>query len=364
MAIEAAPNVRVGLIGTSGWAEFVYVQTLRDCVDGRIVALSGRNRERLSDLAREYAIEQTFTDWREMIRSGDIDAVIVATPDELHHEIVCEAAAMGLPVMCEKPLAMNAVDAAAMLEAVTSKNLINNVMFTWRFQPAAQFLKQLVESGTIGQPIHSDFQFLMGYARDSQYHWRLDAAHGTGSLGDLGVHVIDFAQWLLSPIAAVSASLHNAYDRLTPDGESVVPTNDSAVMTVTFEDGSHGVLTSSLVNELGDRFLVFRASVAGTEGTLEYELIGDGEGKGTRVHLSRSGQTVEPLEIPASFRGGVAADDLWGHLTSHSVGAREFVRNVREGIQSGPDFADGHRAQLVIDAAFESARTGHRIAIG
>lgn len=361
MGIEADPNVRVGLIGTSGWAEFVYLQTLRDCVDGRIVALSGRNRERLSDLAREYAIEQTFTDWREMIHSGAIDAVIVATPDDLHHDIVMEATTASLAVMCEKPLAMNAVDSAEMLEAVESKNLVNNVMFTWRFQPAALFLKQLVESGTIGKPIHSDFQFLMGYARDSQYHWRLDAAHGTGSLGDLGVHIIDFAQWLLSPIASVSASLHNAYDRLTPEGELVAPTNDSAVMTVTFEDGSHGVLTCSLVTELGDRFIVFRARVTGTEGTLEYELIGDGDGKGTRVHLSRPGQPVEHLRIPDVLRGTVAADDLWGHLSSQSVGARQFVRNVREGSQSGPDFTDGHRAQRVIDAAFESDREGRRV---
>jgi predicted dehydrogenase len=161
----------------------------------------------------------------------------------------------------------------------------------------------------------------------------------------------------------VSASLHNAYNRVTADGVPVAPTNDSAVMTVVFEDGSHGVLTSSLVAELGDRFIVFRASVAGSAGTLEYELIGDGEGKGTRVHLSRAGHPVEHLVIPHSFRGGVAADDLWGHLMSHCVGARQFVRNVREGSQSGPDFTDGHRAQLVIDAAFESHREGRRVSI-
>jgi predicted dehydrogenase len=363
MASETAPRVRVGLVGTSGWAEFVYLQTLKDAPDGRVVALAGRNQQRLVELAQRYGIAQTFTDWRVMLHAGELDAIIVATPDELHHDIVCEAAAAGLSVMCEKPLAMNADDSASMLAAVTHNRLPNNVMFTWRFQPAAQFLKSLVESGTIGKPIQSDFQFLMGYARNSDYHWRLDADHGTGSLGDLGVHVIDFAQWLLSPISSVNASLHNAYNRVAADGVPVAPTNDSAVMTVTFEDGSHGVLTSSLVSELGDRFIVFRASVAGTEGTLEYELIGDGQGKGTRVDLSRAGQPIEHLEIPASFSEGVVGDDLWGHLMSHPVGARQFVSNVREGNQSGPDFIDGHRAQLVIDAAFESHSEGRRVSI-
>jgi len=363
MATEMASGVRVGLVGTSGWAEFVYLQTLRDCTDGRVVAIAGRNDERRNELAENYAIARTFTDWHEMIRSGEIDAVIVATPDELHHEIVLAAAAAGLAVMCEKPLAMNPIHSAEMLKAVVERNLINTVMFTWRHQPAARYFKQLIDEGTIGTPIASDFQFLMGYARDSQYHWRLDAEHGTGSLGDLGVHLIDFAQWVLSPIIAVSASLHNAYDRVKSDGSPVEPTNDSAIMSVSFEDGSHGVLTSSLVTELGDRFLVFRASVTGTEGTLEYELVAEGAAKGTRVHSSRAGEPVQHLEVPTELRGGMPADDLWGHLASQQLGAREFVANVRHGVQTGPDFVDGHRAQLVIDAAFESHRAGRRVAI-
>jgi predicted dehydrogenase len=355
--------VRVGLVGTSGWAEFIYLQTLRECADGQVVAIAGRNETRRAELVETYGITSSFADWREMIRSGAIDAVIVATPDELHHDLVIEAAAAGLPVMCEKPLAMNATDSAEMLDAVTAGSLINNVMFTWRHQPAARYLKQLIEEGVVGRPISSDFQFLMGYARDSQYHWRLDAEHGTGSLGDLGVHIIDFAQWVLSPITAVSASLHNAYGRRKPDGIPVTPTNDSAIISVSFEDGSHGVLTSSLVTELGDRFLVFRASVTGTGGTLEYELVADGAAKGTRMHVSRVGEPVQHLEVPAELRGGVPADDLWGHLMSQQLGAREFVANVRHGVQSGPNFADGHRAQLVIDAAFESHRTGRRVSI-
>ena len=356
-------RVRVGVIGTSPWAEFVFLETLQNHPDGSVVALSGRNSARLAELAAKFGVEHTFTDWSDLITSGLVDAVIVATPDELHHDIVMAAAEAGLAVMCEKPLAMNAADAREMLDAVTSRGLINNVMFTWRHQPAARLLKRLVDQGVLGAPIHSNFEFVMGYARNDEYQWRLDAEHGTGALGDLGVHLTDFAQWMRSPITTVQASLHHAYDRVTAAGAAVAPINDSSIMLVSFADGSHGTLTASLVTEVADRTLIFKAMLAGTEATLEYELISEGPQAGARVYISLAGEPMRLVEIPEDLQGQSAPNDLWGHLTRQSLGARQFVASVRSGEQQGPDFADGFRAQLVIDAAFVSAREGARISI-
>ncbi len=353
--------MRLGLIGTSEWSEFIYLGMLRDCADGAIVALAGRNTERLASLSEKFGVPHVFPDWREMIASRQIDAVIIAAPDELHLEMTRAAVSAGLAVMCEKPLAMNAADSRTMLDAVTDGGVINEVMFTWRHQPAARFVHELVAGGVIGTPIQSEFHFLMGYARSEEYHWRLDAEHGTGSLGDLGVHLIDFAQWMLSPITTVQASLTNNYARIARDGKPVKPTNDSSLLLVGFDDGSHGVISSSLVTELGDRFLVFSASLTGTAGTIEYELVAEGPTQGTRVYRSQFGQPREELEVPERLTTGAAPGDLWGHLAEQPLGVRQFARNVRRGEHGSPDFTDGHRAQLVIDAAFESHRSGRRV---
>jgi predicted dehydrogenase len=356
-------QVRVGVIGTSGWTEFAYLDNLRDFEHGEVVAISGRNVERLAEVAAKYGIEKTFADWQEMIWSGEIDAVIVASPDEVHHEMVLNAARAGLHVICEKPLAANAQQALEMLEAVTDAGVVNNVLFTYLHSPAFKYLRDLLDDGLVGRVYHSEFHYLMGYARDSQYHWRLDAERGTGALGDLGVHMFALAQWLVAPISSVSASLHNSVDRLDSDGNVVAPTNDSANLVVEYADGSHGTIFATLVADLGDRFMEQRIKIFGENGSAEFTLVYEGANKGPHLWISREGGESGPVQIPESYLAGLAADDMWGHLRTTDTGVRQFVKNVAQGTQDGPNFYDGLLAQLVIDAAFESARQGKRILI-
>jgi predicted dehydrogenase len=355
--------VRVGVIGTSGWTEFAYLDNLHFHDLGRVTALSGRNETRLAEVAAKYRIDRTFVDWREMITSGVIDAVIVASPDEAHHEMVLAAAAAGVHILCEKPLAANAEQALEMQEAVTENGLVNNVLFTYLHSPAIRYLRDLLTEGLVGRVYHSEFNYLMGYARDSAYHWRLDAARGTGALGDLGVHMFAVAQWLIAPVATVSASLHNSVDRLDAQGHVVSPANDSANLVVEYADGSHGTIFATLVADLGDRFMEQRIKIFGENGSAELTLVYEGANKGPHLWISRDGDESEQVEIPESYLAGLAADDMWGHLRTTDVGARQFVRNVAEGTQDGPNFSDGYLAQRVIDAAFTSHREGRRVEI-
>lgn len=357
-------QVRVGVIGTSGWTEFAYLDNLRGHDAGEAIALAGRNQNRLAELAAKYGIENTFVDWREMIASGLIDAVVVATPDQEHHEMVLAATAAGLHVMCEKPLAADAVQAREMLDAVTRAGVINNVLFTYRFAPALNYLRDLLAGGIVGRVYHSEFRYLMGYARDNTYQWRLDADRGTGALGDLGVHVIDLAQWLIAPVRNVSASLHNSVERLHPDGTAVSPENDSAALTVEYADDSHGTIFATLVADLGDRFMEQTVKIFGEKGSVELALVYEGSLKGAHIWVSQSdSQEAGRLVIPPEYLGGRETSDLWGHLAVEDVGVRQFVRNISEGVNVGPTFRDGYLAQLVIDAAFTSQREGRRVSI-
>src|SRR6476646_4632891 len=96
-------TVRVGLVGTSWWAEAMYLPALADHPIGRITAICGRDLERTRSVAASWSIPHAFADWSAMLASGEIDAVIIATPNETHFEITMAALDRELPVLCEKP---------------------------------------------------------------------------------------------------------------------------------------------------------------------------------------------------------------------------------------------------------------------
>ncbi|HRW09960.1 MAG TPA: Gfo/Idh/MocA family oxidoreductase, partial [Caldilineaceae bacterium] len=98
-------SVRVGVIGTSWYADMMHLPTLQSHSQAEIAAICGRNREPAEVLAKKYAIPAIYSDYREMIEQGNLDAVVVATPDDLHYPMVMAALDAGLHVICEKPLA-------------------------------------------------------------------------------------------------------------------------------------------------------------------------------------------------------------------------------------------------------------------
>ena len=347
-------SVRVGLVGTSEWSESMYLQNLQGFHLGGMVALPARNQARLDELGKQYGITKLYTDWREMISSGEIDAIIVAAPDQHHHEISMAAMKAGIHAMCEKPLAMNAADAGEMLDTAQNTGLIHNVMFTWRNLPLHRKVKQLLDEGVIGKVYHFDLRFLMGWARGLEYTWRLDGEQGTGSLGDLGTHEVDLTRWFLGDVASVYADTEESEQRFHKTGEPVVPTNDSSMMILELKNGAKGLITTSMVFEQGDREMEQRVLIYGSEGSIEASLYMAGANLGMKVWVAHVGGFTEEFDL---------GTEMWSHLATETIGAREFVENVSLGRQQGPDFRDGYAAQVVIDAAFESDRSGKRITL-
>lgn len=347
-------SVRVGLVGTSGWSEFMYLQHLKDFHHGEVVALAGRNEARLQELGDRYGIKHLYSDWQAMIGSGEIDAVLVASPDDLHYEISMAAITAGLHVMCEKPLAMNARQASEMVVAVERAGLINNVMFTFRHLPMFRKVKELLEAGTLGKLYHFDFRFNMGWAAAPDYHWRFDGDRGTGTLGDLGVHDIDLVRWLLGEVSSVYSDTEHSVVRRRLSGEPVTPSNDTSMMILGLENQAKGVITTSVVFQQGDREMDQRLMIYGSEGSIEATLFSAGANQGMRLWLAHHDGSTEEFDF---------GEDMHEHLGSETVGVRQFVENVAIGRQSGPNFNDGYKAQLVIDAAFESVTSGKRITL-
>jgi predicted dehydrogenase len=152
-------TVRVGMIGTSYWADFM-LQWLTSHPQAVPAAVCGRQRPRAEEVAAKFAIPRVYTDYREMLAQGGLDAVIIATPDDEHYPMAMAALDAGLHVLGEKPMALNLPQARAMLakaEAAGVKHMLN---YSWRFLPHFRYLRQLVAGGFVGQVYDAHFRYL------------------------------------------------------------------------------------------------------------------------------------------------------------------------------------------------------------
>ena len=353
-----ADRLRVGVVGTSWFAENVHLAVLRSHPRAEITALCSRNRANAEEVASRHGDPAVFTDYREMISSGLLDALVIVTPDHLHHEIALEALASGLHVMCEKPLARTGADARAMFEAAQAAGRVHMVMNTWRWLAAPAFAKRLVAEGYIGRVLDAQFTMLADYGDYLVDGWRFDPERGTGILGDLGSHMIDMARWFVGEISGVSGRLTRTdLARPGPDGaDTSTFLHDTATVMVQFASGATGTIQVSgarLVDEMSAEVRLF-----GDQGTLKLEFGLDAPG---RVSGWRSGdESWNELPIPDDLLGtnwpNPAITGPLASLTNLPVADRLFVDAVLDGVPAEPTFEDGWRVQEVIDAVLTSDR--------
>jgi predicted dehydrogenase len=357
-------SVRIGIVGTSWWTDMMFGPALRGHPQAEMAAICGRDPSRAEEMAAKYSISQVYSDYREMIAHGDLNAVIVATPDDLHYEITLHALGAGLHVLCEKPLALTAQQAWEMYEKAEAAKVKHMVLFTWRWLPYMQYARDLIDQGYIGRCFHCDFHFLSGGARNPKYQWRFDQDRANGVLGDLGTHMIDFALWMVGDITKVQAELGVFVDRLGVGGGQINPANDSALLLVEFANGAHGLIQASAVAHLAERSVQQQIRLYGEAGTLEITFHGSGPDFGGTIRAARSSEEAfQTLTVPDSYWVNASRSDLFGIFTSQSVGSRLFVDAILEDRPVTPSFYDGYKAQQVVDAALESHRLGRSVSI-
>jgi predicted dehydrogenase len=359
-------SVKIGVIGTSWWADSMYLPALTAHPDASVMAVCGRNPERTADFARQWSIPQATTEVDELL-DGDLDAVVVATGNDSHEAITLAALDRGLHVLCEKPLSLTSESAGAMATRAEEVDAITLVPFTYRYMPTNQYLKRLITDGYLGRPFHLNLRYFTGYAREPGYNWRFDTElAGSGVLGDLGSHWLDLARWLFGEITEIGAITEAFYDRPDrPDGSTYVRSEDSAVMTVRFKSGAYGTLQTSAVCWEGTAFnQTHHVDAHGSDGTL-YSL--------------NDWETVQEVRgLPAGQPGPAPVlpipDNIWGNARRDRVhdtykdvfrasGAMvgDFVEAVRDGRQCEPDFGEGARVQQLLTLALESALLDGRL---
>src|SRR5574342_611989 len=156
----------------------------------KLVAIAGLNEEAAKEAALRYGYSGYYTDWRQMLKDARIQLFDNGGPNDTHAEPCIAAAQAGKDILCEKPLARTAKEAAAMLEAVTKAGVKHAVAFNYRFVPAIRQAKELIQSGALGQIYHFRAVYLQEWIMPHSHApkwWRMDKkVAGSGALGDLG----------------------------------------------------------------------------------------------------------------------------------------------------------------------------------
>ncbi len=355
--------VRIGLIGTSYWADEFHLPAVSSHDSGTVAAICGRDRQRGELLAEKYGVPSVYTDYQAMIDQAGVDAVIVAVPEDLHHPMTMAALKAGKHVLCEKPMAFTAAQSQEMLAAAEAANVKHMVQFTNRGLPHYRFIKQVLDDGYIGEPYHAYFYWPTGWfpaEAINSYHWAFDARRAKGAVNELGAHMIDVARWFLGDVVRVSATLRNFAPRVDQDDTPMKNANDSAFLLLDFANGAHGVVHVGSPNISSDdlHHTGQVAIISGSDGTLESR--GDpwtsppiSEIRGLR----RGASSAETLTIPDTYYGGSHPSDVFQVFQSQSIGPRLFIDAIIQDLAISPSFSDGHQVQRIIDAAIESDLT-------
>jgi len=348
--------IGVAIIGSGQIALANHLPGFALCPDTKVVALCDSNAAVLEEAGRKTGIKALYADYMQALDRDDVNAVVIATPNFLHAPIALAAFERGKHVLCEKPIAMNFEEAMRMVRAAEVADVRHMTAFTYRFVPAMRYTKHLVDSGSIGKPYHFRAQRFQDWA-DRNLGWRqVKKLAGTGELGDMLSHRIDYAHILVGPFARLAAGLkqivHNRQGHVSD-------LDDWAAILADFESGATGMLESTkLATGRGEgHYGQDVCEVNGPEGTIVYTTQ-----KPLELRIGKPGaKDLETVKVPKEFlvypgspRDPNAGDPVATFRYDQDF---EFIDAIRNKRPCWPSLLDGARAQAVMDAAVQASAT-------
>lgn len=335
-------------------------------------AVCGRNAENAQAFADQWQYESIETDWRDLLKRDDIDAIDICTPNNSHAEIAIAAAAAGKMILCEKPLALNAEQGQEMVDAIEKAGVKNTVWYNYRRVPAVTMAKQLIDEGRLGRIFHYRANFLQDWTIGSDVPqggaalWRLDAAAaGSGVTGDLLAHCIDTAIWLNGSINNVTAMTETfVKERVHQDTGKVQPVtiDDACAFMCRFGNGSMGLFESTRYAR-GHKAL-YTLEINGENASIRWDLHDlhrlewfdhkdEGKLRAWRsIHVTDhdgSQPYMDKWWVPGLQIG-------YEHTFVHQVA--DFLKSLSTGEPCSPTFKEAQETQVVCDAVLKSAKAG------
>lgn len=358
-------QLRIGVIGTSWWADSMILPGLKSHSQAAVVALCGRNQDRAQALATKFAVPQVYTDYQRMYDQAKLDAVVIAAPDDTHYAMAMKAFDAGLHVMCEKPLALNVTQARAMLARAEASGRTHMVDFSFRWLPQIRYLFELIADGYLGPCYHGSFRWLLKYPDFLLDGWRGSPDQANGVLADLGAHLFDIARCTMGEITSVNAQVSAWPTHTDANGRRLGPANDAAVATLQFADGAFGIVQLSTVAHTADQWNDWHILLNGEQGSLELNRAPDGR---LLLYGARRAEAKSRLlPLPEHVLAGLSPEQAYNPkmtdvFAQQPVGCWLFIDAILKEQPVAPTFYDGLKVQEVIAAALESNRHGHWVA--
>ncbi|MFB9827095.1 Gfo/Idh/MocA family protein [Lederbergia wuyishanensis] len=347
-----------------------------DCdVEPVLQAVVGRDEDGVREAAERMGFASYETDWRKLIERDDIDLIDIVTPNNTHAEIAIAAAEAGKHILCEKPLALTLEDAQRMYNAVKKNNVIHMVCHNYRFAPAVQFAKKLIQEGRLGKIYHVRAQYLQDWIMDPKFPsvWRLKkAVTGSGALGDIAAHSIDMARFLVGEFEEVTGMMEtfikerpvaDSSGGLSAKSESTimeeVDVDDASAFLVRFENGAMGVFEATRFaggNRNGNRI-----EINGSKGSIRWDME---QMNNLEVYFADDENGLQGFRnITCTEEHHPFAGAYWpaGHIIGYEHTfinlMTELMKGISEGYSPSPNFEDGVRNQEILTAIEKSAET-------
>jgi predicted dehydrogenase len=341
-------TIYAGIIGTS-FAGAAYLPALATVPDVEVVAVSSGKLANAQKVADQFKIPNAYDDWRAMLDSHRFDLVCIVTPTIMHAPMVLAALERGAHVICEKPMAMNADEAAHMYEYAESLGRVHLIGHELRFNPNRRKIRQLIESGAIGTVRHANILNVTPSWGDPASRpagdWWSDEAMGGGRLGANGSHQIDLVRFWLGDIGAISGQIAtmvpNRTDKNT--GESWVATADDQFSFTAEMTG--GALVNVFVSSVARHNLSNSTQIFGSEGTIR---LSDSDEKLMVAKVGEDFQDVSETDPNAALPGinkGIWNVSFVGLIRE----ATDAIREKRR-VTQGATFEDGLKCQQAMDA--------------
>ena len=342
-------DVRIGLIGCGQLAQSVHLRVLATLAGARVMALADPDSTRLAAALKFAAGAVTFANWRDLLASPDVDAVIISTPNAFHAECAVATLEAGKHAYIEKPLALSVSQGRAVFDAATERKLVAVMGFNYRFNPLYRRVRDVVRSGTLGQIVSVRSVFTT--KSTDVPGWKRDRATGGGVLLDLASHHVDLVRFLLGrEIVQAQASTRGVRFQ-----------GDTASLRLTLDDGVLVDSFFSLSSTDDDRF-----EILGTHGRLAMDRY-----RGWEVDVTPAGSEASRAKrivakLKSLRRGGyllkkgrsVAGEPSFAAALGDFVSAVRGHRRPR-----GATIVDGLRSLAAIEAAERSVTSGRTEAI-
>ncbi|MFP6558961.1 Gfo/Idh/MocA family protein [Paraburkholderia sp. B3] len=349
----------IGLIGAGTIMRLSHIPTVLKSGLARLVGIYDADPTRVDGLIAEFGAGRRFDTLDAMLDSSEIDAVIIATPNNRHEEAAVAAARAGKHILCEKPLAIEVQQCARMVEAARQAGVVLQVGFNQRFWSQVQIARTLIDSGFIGdvhafRSVYSEKS--TAYPAASRYRYDL-AQSGGATIIDLTIHRIDLARYLVGDFAAIFAELSH---HVLPE-----KADDNVWLLGRFKNGARGCLSSDRYSPaIGDG-----TDIYGTKGTIHIasETLNPFHAAPLAVYTENKANDLPDVLREAhypeawwnTFEGG------WIKIfpprkSAYAGQFAAFCKSITEGAPVIASGMDGLRAQEVVQGAYISANDGGR----